>query len=107
MVALPGPSGAAESTFLAAIGLINPPTAGRIIPGDEPTAALDSYRGRQVMEVFRQVAHEQASAVIVVTHDPRSLEVFDRTYETEAGQLRAAAQPRPAVARSQDLSFRK
>jgi hypothetical protein len=52
------------------------------------TAALDSHRGRQVMELFRKVAHERGSAVIVVTHDHRSLDVFDRTYEMEDGQWR-------------------
>jgi putative ABC transport system ATP-binding protein len=59
-----------------------------LILADEPTAALDSHRGRQVMELFRKVAHERGSAVIVVTHDHRSLDVFDRTYEMEDGLLR-------------------
>ena len=59
-----------------------------LILADEPTAALDSHRGRQVMELFRKVAHERGSAVIVVTHDHRSLDVFDRTYEMEDGQLK-------------------
>ena len=61
-----------------------------LILADEPTAALDSHRGRQVMELFRKVAHERGSAVIVVTHDHRALDVFDRTYEMEDGQLRPA-----------------
>ena len=39
---------------------------------DEPTAALDSHRGQQVMESFAQVAHEQNAGVIVVTHDRRA-----------------------------------
>jgi putative ABC transport system ATP-binding protein len=43
------------------------------------------------MELFRKVAHERGSAVIVVTHDHRSLDVFDRMYEMEDGALRAAA----------------
>ena len=54
----------------------------------DATAALDSHRGRQVMELFRKVAHERGSAVMVVTHDQRSLDVFDRTYEMEDGLLR-------------------
>jgi predicted ABC-type transport system involved in lysophospholipase L1 biosynthesis ATPase subunit len=45
-------------------------------------------RGRQVMELFRKVAHERGSAVIVVTHDHRSLDVFNRTYKMKDGQLR-------------------
>jgi putative ABC transport system ATP-binding protein len=58
-----------------------------LILADEPTTALDSHRGRLVMELFRKVAHEHGAAVLVVTHDHRSLDVFDRTYEMEDGQL--------------------
>jgi len=47
---------------------------------------------RQVMELFRKVAHEQNAGVIVVTHDHRALDVFDRTIEMEDGRLREAHQ---------------
>jgi putative ABC transport system ATP-binding protein len=62
-----------------------------LILADEPTAALDGARGRQVMELFRKVAHEQNAGVIVVTHDHRALDVFDRTVEMEDGRLKPAA----------------
>jgi putative ABC transport system ATP-binding protein len=58
-----------------------------LILADEPTAALDSVRGRQVMDLFRKVAHEQNAGVIVVTHDHRALDVFDRSLEMEDGRL--------------------
>jgi putative ABC transport system ATP-binding protein len=58
-----------------------------LILADEPTAALDSVRGRQVMDLFRKVAHEQNAGVIVVTHDHRALDVFDRALEMEDGRL--------------------
>ncbi len=61
-----------------------------LILADEPTAALDSERGRQVMELFARVAHEQGAAVIVVTHDHRALDVFDRHLEMEDGKLKSA-----------------
>ena len=61
-----------------------------LILADEPTAALDSLRGRQVMELFRTVAHEHGTAVIVVTHDHRALDVFDTVYEMEDGVLGSA-----------------
>ena len=64
------------------------PTSPSLILADEPTAALDSHRGRQVMELFRKVAHEQGAAVIVVTHDHRALDVFDRIFEMEDGMIR-------------------
>ncbi|MBI3132224.1 MAG: ABC transporter ATP-binding protein [Acidobacteria bacterium] len=59
-----------------------------VILADEPTAALDSQRGRAVMELFRKVAREQGTAVVVVTHDHRTLDVFDTIYEMEDGVLR-------------------
>jgi len=78
-------SGGQQQRVAVARALANQPS---LILADEPTAALDSHRGRQVMELFRKVAHERGSAVMVVTHDQRSLDVFDRTYEMEDGLLR-------------------
>ena len=59
-----------------------------VILADEPTAALDSHRGRQVMELFAQVAHDHGAGVIVVTHDSRALDVFDTIYHMEDGVIR-------------------
>ncbi len=59
-----------------------------LVLADEPTAALDSRRGRQVMELFARVAHEHRAGVIVVTHDHRALDVFDRALEMEDGVIR-------------------
>ena len=80
-------SGGQQQRVAVARALANQPS---LILADEPTAALDSVRGRQVMELFRKVAHEQQSAVLVVTHDHRSLDVFDRALEMEDGLLKAA-----------------
>ena len=63
-----------------------------VILADEPTAALDSERGRQVMELFAQVAHQQGAGVIVVTHDQRALDVFDTIYEMEDGLMQRQSQ---------------
>jgi len=84
-------SGGQQQRVAVARALANEPS---LILADEPTAALDSHRGRQVMELFRKVAHERGAAVIVVTHDQRSLDVFDRTYEMEDGELRPATEQR-------------
>jgi putative ABC transport system ATP-binding protein len=77
-------SGGQAQRVAVARALANRPS---LILADEPTAALDSVRGRQVMELFRKVAHEQNAGVIVVTHDQRALDVFDRTLEMEDGRL--------------------
>ena len=59
-----------------------------VLLADEPTAALDSQRAKQVMELFAKIAHEQNAEVIVVTHDHRFLDVFDTIYDMEDGVLR-------------------
>jgi putative ABC transport system ATP-binding protein len=78
-------SGGEQQRVAVARALANRPS---LILADEPTAALDSVHGRQVMELFAKVAHEQNAGVIVVTHDHRALDIFDRTLEMEDGQLR-------------------
>jgi putative ABC transport system ATP-binding protein len=78
-------SGGEQQRVAVARALANRPS---LILADEPTAALDSIRGRQVMELFAKVAHEQNAAVIVVTHDHRALDIFDKTLEMEDGQLK-------------------
>jgi putative ABC transport system ATP-binding protein len=78
-------SGGQQQRVAVARALANQPS---LILADEPTAALDSARGRQVMELLGKVAHEQNGAVIVVTHDHRALDVFDHIYEMEDGMIR-------------------
>ena len=88
-------SGGEQQRVAVARALANRPS---LILADEPTAALDSVRGRQVMELFRKVAHEQDAGVIVVTHDHRALDVFDRTIEMEDGRLIPSPTVAPASA---------
>ena len=78
-------SGGQQQRVAVARALANEPS---LILADEPTAALDSHRGRQVMELFAKVAHERGAAVLVVTHDHRSLDIFDRHLEMEDGKLK-------------------
>ncbi len=75
-------SGGQQQRVAVARALANEPA---VVLADEPTAALDSHRGRQVMELFRKVAHENGAGVLVVTHDHRALDVFDTLYEMEDG----------------------
>lgn len=78
-------SGGEQQRVAVARALANEPS---LILADEPTAALDSHRGRQVMELFAKVAHERNAGVLVVTHDHRTLDVFDRIIEVEDGMIR-------------------
>ncbi|MEZ6097062.1 MAG: ABC transporter ATP-binding protein [Pirellulaceae bacterium] len=87
-------SGGQQQRVAVARAIANHPS---IILADEPTAALDSHRGRQVMELFAKVAHEQGAGVIVVTHDHRALDVFDRTLEMEDGKLSESKTTAPSA----------
>ena len=59
----------------------------RLLLADEPTAALDSRTGREVVELLRRLARDQGCSVLMVTHDPRILDVADRLVEMEDGRL--------------------
>lgn len=80
-------SGGEQQRVAVARAVANRPS---VLLADEPTAALDGRLGRQVMELFRKVAHEQRAGVVVVTHDHRALDVFDRIYEMEDGLVSAS-----------------
>ena len=77
-------SGGEQQRVAIARALANKPS---LIFADEPTGALDSVRGRQVMALFRELADTEGVAICVVTHDPRSLDVFDRIIEMNDGVI--------------------
>ena len=64
-----------------------------IILADEPTAALDSHTGRNVMEMMSTLAHQRGRAVVIVTHDSRVLSFADRIVKIEDGAIAAASEP--------------
>jgi putative ABC transport system ATP-binding protein len=70
-----------------------------VILADEPTAALDSSTGRNVMQMMQDLAHKNGRAVVVVTHDSRVLEFGDRTVRIEDGKIVApyAAEQTPKI----------
>jgi putative ABC transport system ATP-binding protein len=59
----------------------------RLLLADEPTAALDRQSGRDVVMLLQALAREQGCAVLMVTHDPRILDVADRLVQMEDGRL--------------------
>jgi putative ABC transport system ATP-binding protein len=60
----------------------------RIILADEPTASLDSERGRHVVEMIQMEAHNRHKAAVMVTHDERVLDLTDTVYRMEDGRLK-------------------
>ena len=62
-------------------------TQPKILLADEPTGALDSTTGKQVMELFRQINTEKGTTIIIVTHDPRIGDSTKRCIRILDGQL--------------------
>lgn len=60
----------------------------KLIMADEPTAALDSQSGHNVIQLLRTLAKEQGCTVLMVTHDPRIIDVADRVAYLEDGVLK-------------------
>ncbi|MCF3936069.1 ABC transporter ATP-binding protein [Acuticoccus sp. M5D2P5] len=81
-------SGGEQQRVAIARALANDPP---LLLADEPTAALDSVRSRHVMELFRTIADVRGASILVVTHDPRSVDLFDRVYEFSDGKIVATS----------------
>jgi putative ABC transport system ATP-binding protein len=77
-------SGGQKQRVAIARALVSHP---KMILADEPTAALDSKSGHDVVELMRKLAREQGSTILIVTHDNRILDVADRIIQLEDGQL--------------------
>ena len=59
----------------------------KLVLADEPTAALDKKSGRDVVEIMHNLAKKQGSAIVLVTHDNRILDLADRIIHMEDGRL--------------------
>ena len=62
-------------------------TEPKILLADEPTGALDTETGKQVMEMFRTINREKKTTIIIVTHDPRIGESTERCIRILDGQI--------------------
>ncbi|MEI4803657.1 ABC transporter ATP-binding protein [Bacillus sp. FJAT-51639] len=58
-----------------------------LILADEPTASLDSKRGREVVELMKQEVKKNKKAAIMITHDEKMLDVCDRILTLRDGKL--------------------
>jgi putative ABC transport system ATP-binding protein len=77
-------SGGQKQRVAIARALVSHPA---IVLADEPTAALDSQSGRDVVNLMQQLAKEQKSTILLVTHDNRILDIADRIVHMEDGKL--------------------
>ena len=58
-----------------------------LLLADEPTGALDTAAGQQIMDIFRQLSRE-GMTIIMITHEPSIAACADKTYHILDGQLR-------------------
>lgn len=77
-------SGGQKQRVAIARALVSHPP---IVLADEPTAALDSKSGREVVNLMQKLAKEQGCTILLVTHDNRILDIADRIVTMEDGKL--------------------
>jgi putative ABC transport system ATP-binding protein len=62
-----------------------------LVLADEPTAALDRQSGQEVVRLLRDLARGRGVPILLVTHDPRILDIADRIVAMEDGRIAEAA----------------
>ncbi|GBF80934.1 DevA family ABC transporter ATP-binding protein [Aphanothece sacrum] len=77
-------SGGQKQRVAIARALVSHP---KMILADEPTAALDSQTGRDVVDIMQRLAKNNGCTILLVTHDNRILDVADRIIYMEDGKL--------------------
>ncbi len=63
----------------------------KLILADEPTAALDSQSGRDVVDLLQELARSKGCPVLMVTHDNRVLDIADRIIHMEDGRIQSGS----------------
>ena len=63
-------------------------TRPKLLLADEPTGALDTKSGNQIMEIFRRLS-EEGMTIVMITHEPAIAECADKTYRILDGELKA------------------
>ncbi|MEU9824151.1 ABC transporter ATP-binding protein [Micromonospora chersina] len=79
-------SGGQAQRVALARGLVSRPGA---LFADEPTGALDSLTGEQVMDLLVSSAHEEGTTVVLVTHEARVAAYADRQVIVRDGKVNA------------------
>ena len=78
-------SGGQKQRVAIARAIVNHP---KILLADEPTGALDSHSGEQVMELFQSLNDEGVS-ILMITHDAEIASMAQRTVEIRDGMMKS------------------
>lgn len=82
---LPGNlSGGQKQRVAVARALVGNP---EVVLADEPTAALDREAGLAVVRMLKRLGQSRGTTTVMVTHDPRLLDLADRIVEIDEGRL--------------------
>lgn len=77
-------SGGQKQRVAIARALSNEPS---IILADEPTGALDSETGRNIMDIFHKLNHEQGKTIVLITHSKELAEETGRIITIQDGRI--------------------
>ncbi|MEH0076985.1 ATP-binding cassette domain-containing protein [Pannonibacter sp. Pt2] len=77
-------SGGQKQRVAIARALVSNPD---IIFADEPTAALDKISGMAAVRLFKDLGRARGTTTVMVTHDPRILDLADRVVTLEEGRI--------------------
>lgn len=78
-------SGGQQQRVAIARALVGQPT---LILADEPTGALDTQVGQEIMALFHELNTEQGITLAIITHDPRIARQCKRVAEMHEGVLK-------------------
>lgn len=59
----------------------------KVVFADEPTAELDTATGLKVVKLFKQLVAEQGMTIVMTTHDPSMIDIADKVYTLEDGEI--------------------
>ena len=96
-------SGGQQQRVSVARALVN---GGDVILADEPTGALDSSSGEEMMKLLQEL-HKDGHTIILVTHDLQVAKFADRIIEIKDGEIKSDTVTNPKTETVNAVEFKK